>query len=115
MVVPVIVFQRPCLPPLSPSSLGSIWFPGVGSDLGLANWHMESCLAIAIGSDLAIPLPIKISLRWINDVKWPIVNPKHAQGLQETEAQKKKKKERKEAEALFSAAFKSESTQTQNF
>ena len=101
MVIPVTVFQKPCLPPLSPSSLGSVWFPGLGSDLGLASWHVESYLAIAIGSVLATPLPIKIGLRWINDLKWPIVNPRHAQELQET--------------ALFSGAFKPESTQTQNF
>ena len=57
-------------------------------------------MAIAIGSGLAIPLPIKISLRWINDVKWPIVNPRHAQGLQETEAQKKKERKKEKKQRL---------------
>ena len=79
VVGPVTGFPKPCLPPLSPSLLGSIWFPGLGSDLGLANWHMESYLAIAIGSGLATPLPIKIGLRRINDLKCPIVNPRHSE------------------------------------
>lgn len=71
------------LPPLS-QPIGFHLVSGLGSDLGLASWHMESYLAIAIGSVLATPLPIKIGLRWINDLKWPIVNPRHAQELQET-------------------------------